>query len=677
MTEAEFRNQFYRAIPILDARSYPGIVSDKIGEIRAPTDDKIRQIFYDLSYPGEVDYTKNSITSIASRKAFPNAESITETDFYLDLFLSARDINPSFEIDGRVFVPTKRSLSSGNSQMIKLVSYANVDGTDVYTVFHVYGSKSSGTLWRYCGYDGRTAGNVFGRFYKGNDYVVNTTIDHRLQVELNRVYNALPYLDMMDFYVAGLISHAVDGAIIGPIRLANSNCGIYNRLTDPLKTEEMMESYIYGDGRFVDDSVFFPMKIFKSGHTFGLSEPTLDKLRELVEQNSNEIGKQIRNLRGTPDSRIKRQKMQRLVHFAELNYDRIHPYEEKLRSAVTGATGVSEAERVYALFKEYIGAVYSVYSNYMKDNFVITDFGKRIIPTLNSTFSVGEGRGKYEGNVVQTFQVNIRNKHNGQGYVVTAMKYFITKPNGERNGPYAIVTSIAPSVLNITRFGVPSRIVSCGLYVYKMFEYIHQVLPVGRDGTPRDRLAAGMDLARTRAVGGSTYVFIGDLMTGIWPIASVHIEAARLEAETARDRHREEEEAAVLRLEENVRRKEEAERRREEAAAVLRLEENARRKEEAERRRKADRPPRHAVDPPLPPAEILARPPPHLMRQQHEERALREERLRQLQKARRVTPAPALPPATGYARPPPHIMRQRHAERALREAERRPTRKRE
>jgi hypothetical protein len=94
--------------------------------------------------------------------------------------------------------------------------------------------------------------------------------------------------------------------------------------------------------------------------------------------------------------------------------------------------------------------------------------------------------------------------------------YTIPDEFPEIKGTYKTILNLVPSPSLANEFGMNKQYISTGIYVYKIFDYAHQF---PREGKPlfgeEPKVVRGKKQPDTR------YVFLGDLLTNMWPLQKV------------------------------------------------------------------------------------------------------------------------------------------------------------
>ena len=105
----------------------------------------------------------------------------------------------------------------------------------------------------------------------------------------------------------------------------------------------------------------------------------------------------------------------------------------------------------------------------------------------------------------QLYSVLIESKDTKTVYTLIYSHYTLSHFNELYNGVYYIVINILPPRTEINELGLYTKIMSLGVYIYKIFDYISQC-PGIHDRTDRMLMAEN-----------SCYLFIGDFQSTLWP----------------------------------------------------------------------------------------------------------------------------------------------------------------
>jgi ubiquitin C-terminal hydrolase len=146
----------------------------------------------------------------------------------------------------------------------------------------------------------------------------------------------------------------------------------------------------------------------------------------------------------------------------------------------------------------------------------ISEFVEKYFEITSEPNYIGENTVTYKNESEQTkiihnfFEIKIKNKVNNKEYKLIYSKYEFKKTsNSNFNGEYYTIINIVPAKENLTIFGLNYDIVSAGVYIYKILEYKEQCNIKDRD--------------RSVSVDNkSCYIFIGDLMTNIFPFNKIN-----------------------------------------------------------------------------------------------------------------------------------------------------------
>jgi hypothetical protein len=103
------------------------------------------------------------------------------------------------------------------------------------------------------------------------------------------------------------------------------------------------------------------------------------------------------------------------------------------------------------------------------------------------------------------YSVPIQSKDSNRIYTLIYSHYTLSHFHETYNGRYYIVINILPPDTEINELGLYTKIMSVGVYIYKMFEYMQQCLVYDR---PRALITPNKN---------TCYIFIGDIQSKVWP----------------------------------------------------------------------------------------------------------------------------------------------------------------
>lgn len=145
--------------------------------------------------------------------------------------------------------------------------------------------------------------------------------------------------------------------------------------------------------------------------------------------------------------------------------------------------------------------IYEGISEYIKEYFTCD---------LSTISEIGEYTFKYSDNIRIShnfYKIIIQNKVNNQKYRLFYSRYqYINENKTDFNGTYYSIVNIVPLDAKTNQFGLYDKIMSVGIYIYKIIEY--------KDQCNIDDKNREIDIT-----GSSTcYTFIGDFMSNVWPL---------------------------------------------------------------------------------------------------------------------------------------------------------------
>lgn len=110
------------------------------------------------------------------------------------------------------------------------------------------------------------------------------------------------------------------------------------------------------------------------------------------------------------------------------------------------------------------------------------------------------------------YQVLIQSEESKEKYVLVYSHYTLTNLNLEYDGRYFIVINVIPLDADINSLGLYTKILSLGVYIYKIFEYSKQCSIQKPMESDSPRLLPNVS---------NCYFFIGDLQTHVWPFDEI------------------------------------------------------------------------------------------------------------------------------------------------------------
>ncbi|MEX0598025.1 MAG: hypothetical protein WD512_16170, partial [Candidatus Paceibacterota bacterium] len=155
---------------------------------------------------------------------------------------------------------------------------------------------------------------------------------------------------------------------------------------------------------------------------------------------------------------------------------------------------------------ETIKKIYQSVSDYIEKYFTVD---------LQTIKKIGTYIFKYSNDVIinhNFYEIQITNTKNNIRYKLFYTKYrYENKENTKYNGEYYAIINIIPTTSKTNQFGLYDKIMSVGIYIYKIIEYKSQC---NIDDKNRE-------ISITDAV--NCYTFIGDFMTNIFPLNKIQM----------------------------------------------------------------------------------------------------------------------------------------------------------
>jgi hypothetical protein len=103
------------------------------------------------------------------------------------------------------------------------------------------------------------------------------------------------------------------------------------------------------------------------------------------------------------------------------------------------------------------------------------------------------------------YEVIIKNNVINKYYKLFYINYdYVNIKNPKFNGNYHAILNIVPINSVITNYGIYDKIMSVGIYIYKIIEYKSQCKIADKEREIYDNIGC--------------YTFIGDFMTDVWPL---------------------------------------------------------------------------------------------------------------------------------------------------------------
>jgi len=387
----------------------------------------------------------------------------------------------------------------------KLVLYSVDNGKEVQK-YTAYKSRSEG-LWRFAYFIPQFFGGK-SSFKKGDDYITTTQMHMDLQCLFETHYKTLPYIDMAEAH------QYVNQKKIpeDPKRESKILAAI-----EPLETYYERNYAIRNNGRLLlpDESrrtsrdyvnpVFLPLvALIRPGEgirrlVYAMRNPAKEidgnslgfyKRKRDYETHESEIANfktSGKNIRKMPRD-FYFQKMQELIQ------------EISVRDHLMRLVRTNDSPLVNITFNlesTIQTAIVSLFSEYMKFFFKtgaqpserVCEIG---MPIPGSSTSIQ----------LVVYKRQLQLIKNNTSFDLYYVVYTIPDEFPEIKGTYKTIVNLVPSPSPVNEFGMNKYYISTGIYVYKIFEYVEQF--------PRKDKPLF-----------ANYVFLGDLLTKMWPLQDV------------------------------------------------------------------------------------------------------------------------------------------------------------
>ena len=399
---------------------------------------------------------------------------------------------PYTEIDGIEFYLLKIENDENGRDKLQILS------VDTHSqsphIFYVYTSKSSGSMWRYCEYD-----DQYGHFNKGYDYISNTFIHIKLQIYIDMNSNKVPKrFAFHDILIISLSKGSSEHIILKRKLLAifPLDC----RRTDISDENKIIRNNIYGTDRIVNDDIFRPLrKLLGPGSSFknSISQQYYLMINNLKELKNNSINTFIP---GSPGVTRYTLRMASIVTPIITDKEFSSKVIEAIGRSETGTINKEDLLLYFEILTKYV----KIYNGYLKHYFTVeTNSSETHQIYMYNTIKTPIVLDLWKI-VFETIEFKkLINKDNGNKYRVIYQNYqVVSSPNNIFNGDYKIIVGFIPDDPHINEYGLYTKFISSGFYVYKMFDYDSQVGSLADDP---NRLAGD-------------YVFIGDIMNKFYPL---------------------------------------------------------------------------------------------------------------------------------------------------------------
>jgi len=156
---------------------------------------------------------------------------------------------------------------------------------------------------------------------------------------------------------------------------------------------------------------------------------------------------------------------------------------------------------------EIIKKMYENISKFMEDYFTCD---------LDTISYIGKYIFKYTSDIQisnEFYKVNIENRKHQTKYTLFYSKYeYENKKRPKFNGTYYCIVNMVPTDSQITKYGLYDKIVSAGVYIYKIIEYKQQC-----------NIDDGDRHIESPSGGDACYTFIGDFITNLWPLNIIQL----------------------------------------------------------------------------------------------------------------------------------------------------------
>lgn len=152
-----------------------------------------------------------------------------------------------------------------------------------------------------------------------------------------------------------------------------------------------------------------------------------------------------------------------------------------------------------------IQTIYNAISMFMENHFILDPQKPIFIGTNTISYNTATFNMKY-------YKTKIINKDTKQEYILIYAIYVYNKIHTPAlNGTYYTIINIIPIDDIITKFGMHSKFVTAGVYIYKILEYEEQCKL--KDDARQIKMWSGKEI--------KCYMFIGDTMTNVWPLNKI------------------------------------------------------------------------------------------------------------------------------------------------------------
>ena len=372
-----------------------------------------------------------------------------------------------------------KKVAGGGYKQIKIISLNYLDDPVGFIAY----KSQSGNEWKICVEN--TNGRDVHWFDKGSDYVQGSMIHYKLQIFIHQKYNIISECPRKINFDSTHDSKEDVNAGLNPDldKYINSNKCIHVKDN---RGARIISNILNSADREDSNEVFKPLLLWKSGD--------LEKtFIEMYSSSYNEIHDKAKE--------EKRKSVEKKLAY----YSHMHD--------IYSTTDITFSGNLYNRKKQFIIFLVKVYNDYMALHFEarseeirIANMGEELVNgyTINSTY----------------YKKTITHNITKRKYICIYNKYQVTNtPSGVRDsrGTYNIPVSFIPEESDnvISRFGIYRTYVSAGLYIYKMFEYVGQILPEGFILDVSGRIAKVR--AGVSRLTPNNYVFIGDLLNGLYP----------------------------------------------------------------------------------------------------------------------------------------------------------------
>jgi hypothetical protein len=323
-----------------------------------------------------------------------------------------------FKKENLVFSIHKFFVGRGKRSYVEIISY-NYETNDLSSHIY-YASNSSGMLWRYC--STRTNGNL----NKGHRYVTTTFINMDLQIFIFKSEKNFEVIDERGFK---------DCITVGDIMK-----------DDYLKTR-------IGD----DHNQSEPVPNISKNYIFVLLHNSFDSnfLSETKAVNS-----QLYQLRMSKNPLA--QDLYKII------YDNILRHRTNGVELFTGKRIIFRGEqgtRTSFYRTWYISLCEFIFKHFT----ILPDTCKLVFPERDIEINSGAIKFKFKINI---YQVDIRDDL-GNVYTIYYIKF--NNPNSSESEVTCNIINITKKRYNITKYGINDRYVEPGIFLYKLFDYLHQV----------------------------------------------------------------------------------------------------------------------------------------------------------------------------------------------------------